>query len=211
MITLHLVRHGETVWHAENRYAGVSDIALTDRGKQQAESLAPWAAAASIDALATSDLSRATETGAVVARAAGVTAIVEPALREVNFGEAEGVTRTEMKERFPAALAAFLSAPASSPLPGGEFGAHAAERGLGGIVRLMQGHEDGATIAVVAHTTLIRLMLCRFLAIPLDEYRRRFPALGNATITTLALPRASTTPELDGAGALLQYNAPAVG
>ena len=159
MITLHLVRHGETVWHAENRYAGVSDVALTDRGKQQADSLAPWAAAASIDALATSDLSRATETGAVVARAAGITAIVDPDLREVSFGEAEGVTRTEMKELFPAALAAFLSAPASSPLPGGESGAHAAERGLDAVVRLMQSHEEGATIAVIAHTTLIRLML----------------------------------------------------
>lgn len=210
MITLHLIRHGETVWHAENRYAGVSDIELTERGRAQAHSLAPWAAVASIDVLATSDLRRAAETGAVVAQAAGVAALINRGIREVSFGEAEGLTRTEMQEKFPAALAAFLASPASSPLPGGEPGAHAAERGLGAIVDLMQAQQETATVALVAHTTLIRLMLCRLLGIPLDDYRRRFPALGNATITTLSIPRVSDASELHGVGALLQYNAPAI-
>ncbi|HCS60109.1 MAG TPA: histidine phosphatase family protein [Microbacterium sp.] len=210
MITLHLIRHGETVWHAENRYAGVSDIELTERGRAQAQSLAPWAAAASIDVVVTSDLRRAAETGAVVARAAGVPVIMDRGIREVSFGEAEGLTRTEMREKFPAALADFLASPASSPLPGGELGAHAVDRGLGAIVELMQTQEETASIALVAHTTLIRLMLCRFLGIPLDEYRRRFPALGNATITTLSLPRVSDASELHGVGALMQYNAPAI-
>ncbi|MGO2746984.1 histidine phosphatase family protein [Microbacterium sp.] len=211
MITLHFIRHGETVWHAENRYAGASDIELTERGKAQARLLAPWAEAASIDVLATSDLRRAVETGAVVAQAGGVAAVIDPRLREVSFGEAEGLTRTEMQEKFPGALAAFLEAPASSPLPEGEFGAHAADRGLESIVELMQTGSERVTIAVVAHTTLIRLILCRTLGIPLDEYRRKFPSLGNATITTLSLPWVSAAEDLVAAGALLQYNAPAVG
>ncbi|MFD0853182.1 phosphoglycerate mutase family protein, partial [Actinomadura adrarensis] len=43
--TLYLVRHGQTEWHAENRYAGISDVALTETGRDQAERLGRWAAA----------------------------------------------------------------------------------------------------------------------------------------------------------------------
>ena len=49
--TLLLARHGQTVWHAENRYAGVSDIGLTDTGRAQAEALGRWAAAHPVDAI----------------------------------------------------------------------------------------------------------------------------------------------------------------
>lgn len=52
--TLLLARHGQTVWHAENRYAGVSDVALTDTGRAQAEALGHWAADHPVDAIWTS-------------------------------------------------------------------------------------------------------------------------------------------------------------
>ena len=57
-----LVRHGETEWHAENRYAGRSDIALTDKGLFQAEQLAQWARTAELHAIWSSSLSRALRT-----------------------------------------------------------------------------------------------------------------------------------------------------
>lgn len=52
--TLLLARHGQTIWHAENRYAGVSDIGLTDEGRAQAEALGRWAAVHRPDAIWTS-------------------------------------------------------------------------------------------------------------------------------------------------------------
>ncbi|WP_439593032.1 histidine phosphatase family protein [Microbacterium sp.] len=206
MITLHLVRHGETVWHAENRYAGISDIDLTARGREQARALIPWAESAGIDLVVSSDLRRAQETARPVAAAVGTELRVDAGLREVDFGRGEGMTRDEMTEAFPDGLAEFLAAPASSPLPGGELGASAADRGLWAILRLSQDVSDDSTMLVVGHTTLIRLMLCRTLGIPLDDYRRRFPRLDNARITTLTAPRASTVADLAGAGALLRYN-----
>lgn len=209
MTTLHLIRHGETVWHRENRYAGSSDIALTDRGRAQARALAAWSASAGLDVVATSDLQRAEQTARVVADSAGVDLLIEPALREVDFGRAEGMTRPEMRESFPVELAAFLTAPASSPLPGGELGAVAAARGLRAIESIRDDHGDDAIVAVVAHTTIIRLLLCQVLAIPLDDYRRRFPRLDNTTITTLALPPAHLA-QPGGGGALIRYNAAAV-
>jgi broad specificity phosphatase PhoE len=54
-----LVRHGETVWHAENRYAGTTDVALTDHGREQARALGGWARDAGLSALWCSPLSRA--------------------------------------------------------------------------------------------------------------------------------------------------------
>ncbi|WP_165503100.1 histidine phosphatase family protein, partial [Actinomadura fibrosa] len=56
--TLFLARHGQTEWHAENRYAGVSDIALDAEGRRQAEDLGRWAAGAAIEALWASPLGR---------------------------------------------------------------------------------------------------------------------------------------------------------
>jgi len=62
MTHLFLVRHGATIWHAENRYAGVSDVALDPRGYAQAERLAAWTSEAGLAAIFSSPLSRARET-----------------------------------------------------------------------------------------------------------------------------------------------------
>lgn len=199
---IHLARHGQTVWHAENRYAGVSDVALTDQGRAQAAALGRWAADEGLSAVVSSDLSRAVETARIVAEIAGLPRYVEPTLRESDFGRGEGLTRAEMADRFPEELAAFLDAPASSPLPGGEPGAQAAERFVSTLQRLVD--PDAQPVLVVAHTTVVRLSLCRLLGIPLDDYRTVFPSLGNCTVTTVALE----TAEGGTTGAMIRYNSP---
>ena len=130
MTELVLVRHGETVWHADNRYAGRSDVELTDRGHDQGAQLARWAADAGLDAVLTSPLRRAHETAVPAARAAGLTCRVDPRLVEVDFGKGDGLTRDEMREAFPDALEAFVACPASHPLPQGEAGEAAVARAL---------------------------------------------------------------------------------
>ena len=72
-----LVRHGETVWHAENRYAGGgSDVDLTERGRCQAEALAKWPWSRTPDVVVSSPVRRAIETAAPVAAALGTELIV---------------------------------------------------------------------------------------------------------------------------------------
>jgi broad specificity phosphatase PhoE len=187
MTELHLARHGETVWHAENRYAGISDVALTDRGRDQGARLAEWAARAGVVRIVASPLARARETAALAGEAAGLAVQTDPRLREVDFGEGEGLTGAEMEAGFPAARAAFLAAPATSPLPGGEPGPEAAARFLAGLADAAAG-VDGPVL-VVAHSTVMRLALCRMLGLPLDAYRARFPRLGTATLTTVRPPQ----------------------
>ncbi|MBM7167658.1 histidine phosphatase family protein [Streptomyces sp. G44] len=194
-----LVRHGETIWHDGNRYAGRTDVPLTARGRRQAAELGAWAAGQPIDAVASSPLSRARLTAAPAAEALGLLPRIDERLLEVDFGRGEGLTRDEMRERFPEELAAFLRDPVAHHLPGGEDPRTAAARAGAALTDLAEEFPDGRVL-VVAHSTLVRLLLCRQLGIPLADYRRVFPALHNGALTELRLR--------DGQMSLLRLNAP---
>ncbi|MEU9476572.1 histidine phosphatase family protein [Streptomyces sp. NPDC048191] len=197
--TLLLVRHGQTVWHAENRYAGVSDVALTDTGYAQAEALGKWAAAHPVDAVWTSPLSRAIATAEPACRALGLTARREPALRECDFGVVEGHTLAEFAARNPRAADAFRDDPVAHPFPGAEDPRAAAGRGTAALRRIAA-DRPGGRVLVVAHNTLLRLVLCSLLHIPLAEYRRVLPRLGNAAVSEIRVDGDHT--------ALLSLNVP---
>ncbi|RDG39624.1 histidine phosphatase family protein [Streptomyces corynorhini] len=197
--TLFLARHGETVWHEENRYAGVSDIALTPRGAEQAQDLGAWAAGAGLDAIVTSPLSRARRTAAPAVLATGLAARVESDLAELGFGLAEGKTLGEMRRTHPERCAAFLRDPAAHPLPGGEDPGAAATRGTAALLREAERH-PGGRVLVVAHSTLFRLVLCRLLSIPPGEYRRVFPRPLNCAVTEVRVA--------GGRASLMSYNVP---
>lgn len=199
MTYLVLVRHGETVWHAENRYAGVSDIALTTRGLEQAAQLAAWARTARLAAVWASPLSRARLTATACADVSGIALKVDERLRELDFGAGEGLTSTEMSHRFPDALQAFRADPVANHLPDGEDPVKAAARFTACLYDIAQQHPDGRVL-VVAHTTAIRLALCRLIGVPLSEYRRLFPFVRNCGLTELRLT--------DGQTAILEFNTP---
>lgn len=184
--TLLLARHGRTVWHTESRYAGVSDVPLTDEGREQARLLGEWVVRHPVDAVWTSPLSRAAETAEPACRALGLVPHREPALRECDFGVLEGLTLAEFAAEQPEAAAAFRTDPAAHPFPDAEDPRAAVARGSGALRRIAGAHE-GQRVLVVAHNTLLRLVLCDLLSIPLSEYRRVFPRLQNAAISELRL------------------------
>lgn len=207
------VRHGESVWHGENRYAGATDIDLTDHGRDQAAALADWAAQAGLTAVWSSPMLRCRQTAAASAARAGLPLHLDPRLRELDFGVAEGLTRAEMRERMPEAVASFEADPVASHFPGGEDPAGVVERYVDFLTGLRAEHDGGergegggsggkgaARILVVAHSTAIRLTLCRLLDLPLRDYRRRFPHLANCALNELVLS--------DGTPSLLTLNRP---
>ena len=197
--TMYIARHGETVWHAENRYAGVSDIALTERGLEQAGALATWAGGANLDAVYSSPLTRATTTAGPVAIRAGLELAIDTRLIEVDWGQGEGLTRDEMAIAFPAAYEAFVANPASSPLPDGESGQAAIERALPALDEIVARH-PGGRVLVVGHSTLTRLIIATVTGMDLDRYRSTMPHVGNCTLTILRFNRTDT--------ALLGFNIP---
>lgn len=200
MTDLVLVRHGETVWHAENRYAGRSDVALTERGHEQAQALARWTATADLDALWCSELRRSRETAAPCAEASGLIPRVDARLNEVDFGYGEGLTAYELRHRFPLEASAFSNDPVGHPLPGAEDPRAATARAVACLTEIAEEVPHGRVL-VVTHNSLIRLTLCHLLRIPLSEYRRLFPFIRNCGLNEVRLLAGKQT-------ALLQFNAP---
>lgn len=195
-----LSRHGQTVWHRENRYAGTSDIDLTATGSQQAIHLAQWARAHHPDVVVSSPVRRALETATPSAAAIGAQPVVVEGLREVHFGLAEGHTLDELADQDPAMVDRFRSDPVNNPFPGADPPAQAAERG-GEALRRVAADHPGQTVLVVAHNTLLRLALCHLLDIDVSRYRTVFPRLDNGTLTELKIAP-------DGSASLLSFNVP---
>lgn len=103
MTRLLLVRHGESIWNADGRWQGQADPPLSERGQDQAAAAA--SAIGTVDALVTSDLERAADTGAIIGRILGIDPVlVEPRLRERDAGSLSGLTRPEIHEAFPGLL-----------------------------------------------------------------------------------------------------------
>lgn len=194
-----LARHGESIWHRENRYAGVTDIPLTAKGRAQAEALAAWSWHQDFTAVVASGMGRSVETAKPCAAAAQLELTTDVRLKELDFGQAEGLTAGEIQERYPEAYKGFLADPALHPLPGGEQPWSAVSRGLTALNELRGAQPDGRVL-VVAHSTLIRLVLCSLLGIPLRDYRRVFPKLANCSLTEVRLSQSGAS--------LLHYNAP---
>jgi broad specificity phosphatase PhoE len=93
--SLLLVRHGETDWNAEGRLQGHTDRPLNDYGRQQAKDLAERLADEGADAIYASDLARAKETAEILGARLGLPVVIDPNLREKNWGSWEGLTGDE--------------------------------------------------------------------------------------------------------------------
>lgn len=93
---IYIVRHGETQWNAEGRIQGRQDIALNDRGRKQIEDAAKELQGHVFDALITSPLSRAKESGDIFAKFVDAKQrVIDPRIIEREFGELDGVHFSE--------------------------------------------------------------------------------------------------------------------
>ncbi|MBB4687832.1 histidine phosphatase family protein [Amycolatopsis jiangsuensis] len=193
-----LTRHGQTEWHAENRYAGSSEVALTAEGRRQADALAAYARRVKPDALFCSPQLRARHTAEPAARALDLSPEIVGDLRETHFGIAEGRTRDEVRRTDPGVVEHFLADPVAGAFPGSDDPVEAAARGARAIREIAD--RTTGTALVVAHNTLLRLTLCRLFGIPLSSYRTVFPRLDNAAVTEVEVTGDRT--------ALVRFNLP---
>ena len=95
MTTLLLVRHGETDWNAVGRLQGHTDRPLRDYGRRQARQLADELAEEEVEAIYASDLARARETAEIAGKRLGLPVVLDPDLREKDWGTWEGLTPVE--------------------------------------------------------------------------------------------------------------------
>ena len=159
-----LLRHGQTPMSVQKRYAGRSDIPLTDTGVQQAAAAAKRLASFGIDAIVTSPLARATRTAEEVAAVTGAPVVTDEGFRETDFGVWDGLTFAEVRERWPAEMTAWLADPAAAP-PEGESFADVGRRVTGALDRVLARYE-GRTVLIVSHVTPIKTLVAAALLAP---------------------------------------------
>jgi alpha-ribazole phosphatase len=170
MIRLLLVRHGETEWNRQKRFQGQRDIPLNEFGRQQVSVLSRRLKNEAINALYTSDLSRAWETAKSISTINGELVMIKDSrLREMNFGEWEGLTWAEIREKDPSVMENWSKYLAEKGPPGGETLFRFSERILKFSVEINKTHLD-ETVLLVAHGGTIMVLICLLLGHPIEKY-----------------------------------------
>jgi len=165
-----MVRHGATVLSAEDRFAGATDVALSDEGREQTLRLAQRLAGEKIVAVFASPLGRTVETAQILAKPHTLEVQTRDGLREISHGHWEQLTRREVEERFPKEAAEWERDPYTFAPVGGESGLAVTARALPVLLQLVREH-PGKNIFVVSHKATIRLLLSSLLGFDPRRYR----------------------------------------
>ncbi|MDF2191153.1 histidine phosphatase family protein [Paraflavitalea sp. CAU 1676] len=183
MLTVYLLRHGQTPWNADNnRYCGRTDIPLTEKGVQQAHEVRRQLEGVQIDAVYSSPLQRALKTAEI---ASGQKVIADQRLIEVDFGEWEYKTREQFVAEDPETWQRWESDPLMAPAGRtGETGQQILSRVVDFFAEKLNEHKNG-TILVAAHNGVNRLYLAHKLGMPLKNYRQLIQH--NSAITRFTL------------------------
>ena len=169
---LFLVRHGATQLSAEDRFAGATDVELSEEGIFQAERLAERLADDTIKAVYCSPMKRAVHTASILAGPHGLTPVQREGLREIHHGHWEGMTRAEVERRFAEEYAAWAEDPYTFAPQGGENGVSVIARALPVIREIVVQHR-GQNVLVVSHKATLRLLISSVLGFDGRGYRDR--------------------------------------
>lgn len=155
---------------AEDRFAGATNVPLSDEGREQARRLARRLAGEPIRAVYASPLDRTAETARIVAEPHGCEVQTRDGLREISHGHWEKMTRREVEDQFPEEAADWDSDPYTFAPAGGESGLAVTARALPVLIELVKKHA-GTTILIVSHKATIRLLLSSLLGFDPRRYR----------------------------------------
>ena len=180
MSRLLLVRHGVTEFNSSRRYAGHKDVELSLVGYQQAERLRGRLVDDKIDAVYSSDLRRALVTAEIISSGHKVDIVTCPELREIDYGNTEGLTFAEMSRLYPEVAESFVNSSLRLEYPGGESLEELAER-VGKFPGKLKGSTPSQTILIVSHRGPLRVLICCLLGMNLKHWRQI--SLDNASLS----------------------------
>jgi broad specificity phosphatase PhoE len=165
-----MVRHGATVLSGEDRFAGATDVALSDEGREQTHRLSERLRDEKIAAVYASPMGRTVETARILAAPHKLEVQTRDGLREISHGHWEEMTRQEVDEKFPEEAAEWEKDPYTFAPAGGESGLAVTARALPVLIDLVRKH-SGKCILVVSHKATIRLLLSSLLGFDPRRYR----------------------------------------
>nr|WP_269204470.1 histidine phosphatase family protein [Motilibacter deserti] len=163
-------RHGRTVWNAQLRFQGQTDVPLDEVGVDQARRAARMLASLQPALIVASDLQRAADTAAALAAVTGLEVTTDPGLRETNAGVWQGLTATEIAERFPDEWAAWHRGEADVRPGGGESRLEVAARAVEALDKAVAHVGPGETVVAVTHGGAARTALARLIGLPQEVW-----------------------------------------
>lgn len=174
MVELILIRHGITLWNVAGRIQGISNVELAPEGIRQAELLAKNFPFDKVDAVYSSDLSRAKTTAQFVADKFNLPVQTTEKLREVDFGIWEGKFFADLEKYENDTLKIFHTKPDELKLEGAETLQQAQSRAMEVVKKIIAANESGgeSRVVAVAHGTINRLILSAILDIPRNNIWR---------------------------------------
>jgi len=172
MLSLYLVRHGQTDASLHNRFSGRIDPPLNPTGLAMAEALGARYGDFGFAEIVCSPLLRARQTAEPTARRAGLALTLDDGLTEIAYGEWDGRPEAEVERDDPERFAAWAAHPGWVAPPGGESGSDIAARALAVVARIRARHPDGKVL-VVSHKATLRVLFCALLGIDVDLFRVR--------------------------------------
>ena len=185
-VELWLVRHGETEWSLDGRHTSVTDIPLTDRGRERARELRDYLNGRKFAAVFVSPMQRARETCEIAGY--GNVAIVDKDLMEWNYGEAEGKTTAEMRQKYGPDWSVW-----SNVLAGGETVEQVGDRADKMIARALASVATGpnagesSQVALFAHAHILRILGARWIGLPAVD--GKLFGLGTGSLSVLGFER----------------------
>ena len=171
MSKLLLVRHGITEFNSARRFMGYSDVELSVTGYRQVERLRDRLVDDKIDAVYSSDLRRALVTAEVISSEHKVDIVTCPDLREINYGNIEGLTFEEIRRLYPEVAESLTNFSLRLKFPGGEDFEGLIERASKFLDKLKR-HTSSQTMLIVSHSGPLRILVCRLLGIDLGHWRQ---------------------------------------
>ncbi len=167
---IYLIRHGATILTAEDRFAGATDVPLSDEGRWQAGTLSDRLKTFPISAVYASPLGRTMETARILAAPHQCEIQPRDGLREISHGHWEQLTRMEVDQQFHEEAAAWDEDPYTFAPAGGESGLAVTARALPALLEIVR-HHEGQSVMVVSHKATIRLLLSSLLGFDPRRYR----------------------------------------
>ena len=169
MVRLLLVRHGAVPSDGADRYWGRTDVPLSEHGMRQAELLSQRLASENIAAVYSSDLRRARDTAAIIAEPHDVPVTLRQDLREIDFGQLEGMTFDEIQSTRPGIESLWSGADPGTGFPGGESLESLARRVDSAFRELLADSPEGSVL-LVAHGGPLRALVCQQMGLNVSQW-----------------------------------------
>ena len=194
MLTLYLVRHGQTDFNAQRRVQGQFDSELDDTGRQQAEALRPELESLGIDFVYSSSSLRTRQTTDILATNLKCDVVYQDELREIYMGDWQQRLWDDVEKEEPEQYRYFMTQPHLFNQPGTETFQQLQDRGAKAVNEIVARHNSGNAL-IVSHGAMIKATLAHFAGVKLSRMWEE-PLLSNCSVSVIEVPVEPRVPAL---------------